>query len=97
MVEPSTSNRQKGYASVREADSFLGYNRDYVTCTAPEGKVESKVKNGKWFIDMDSLKYFSLETAERHRLAACFVICVAVASVSQMYGKLAEVAVPHSG
>ncbi|MFT5036442.1 MAG: hypothetical protein ACI9VM_000002 [Candidatus Azotimanducaceae bacterium] len=59
MLEQSTFEEKK-YLIASDAAKLIGYSSDYVTRLAREEKIVAKQINRKWFIEIDSLKLFSL-------------------------------------
>lgn len=62
-----TSDEPIKYLSAREAGKLVGYTGDYVTRLARENKVTAQKHGNQWFVNVDSLKLFTLEVASEKR------------------------------
>lgn len=54
--------------TVKEAAERIGYSADYVGRLAREGKITAERIGRKWFVDLDSVKLFSLEAEAEKRI-----------------------------
>jgi hypothetical protein len=59
--------KEENYISASDAAKLIGYSSDYVTRLAREEKIVAKQVNRRWFIEIDSLKLFSLQVASEKR------------------------------
>lgn len=60
MVELLTNDPKKKFVTAKEAALKVGYTADYVGRLAREGKVDSYKDGRQWFVELDSLKLFTL-------------------------------------
>ena len=48
--------------SIREASTEVSYSRDYVTRLAREGKIVASLIGRQWFVDLESLKNYAVQS-----------------------------------
>lgn len=58
---------QKNMMVAREAADMVGYSLDYVSRLAREEKIIGERRGRQWFVDVESLKLFSLEAKAEQR------------------------------